>query len=53
MEMPKGLEMLKKLRDGESVTCPKCNKGIVIPKGDCKITKVFHCEKCDYSVTID
>lgn len=53
MEMPRTLALLKKLRAGEDVKCHKCNKGYIIPVGDCKTTRVFHCDKCDYSITID
>ncbi len=53
MEMPRGLKMLKDLRNGQVVICPKCDKGHVISVGDCKTTRVFHCDKCDYSFTLD
>lgn len=53
MEMPRTLELLIKLRNGESVKCHKCNIGYIIPVGNYKTTRVFYCDKCDYSITLD
>ena len=39
-------EMIKKLRNGEKVTCPHCEKGIMIPTGNHKTTHGFHCDHC-------
>lgn len=53
MEMPRGLVVLKKLRSGENVVCHKCGKGILAPVGDYKTTKAFHCDECDFWLTLD
>lgn len=53
MEMPRGLVLLKKLRSGEKVVCHKCGKGIILPVGDYKTTKVFYCDSCDYILVLD
>lgn len=55
MEMPRGIKLLKDLRTGQKVICHKCNKGHIIPVGDYKTTRVFHCDNddCDYSITLD
>lgn len=53
MDMPPILKMIRDLRDGQVVTCHKCDKGNLVPVGDYKTTKVFHCDKCDYSITFD
>lgn len=39
-------ERLFRLRKGEKVPCRHCEKGIMIPVGDYKTTKCFHCDKC-------
>ena len=53
MDIPKGLELIKKLREGKTVVCHKCGKGIIHAIGDCKTTKVYYCDKCDYRLTLD
>ena len=51
--LPKGLKILIDLRKGERVNCPKCNEGIVEAKGDCRTTRLFRCNKCDYRFHVD
>ena len=53
MKTPRGLVLLKNLRNGKKMTCHACNKGTIIPVGDYKTTRVFLCDKCDYRITID
>lgn len=45
--------MIRKLRKGEKVTCPECNKGVIFPVGDYKITHGFYCDKCGFKINID
>ena len=53
MDMPKGLELIKNLREGKTVVCHKCGKGVIHAIGDCKTTKVYYCDKCDYRLNLD
>lgn len=46
-------EMVKKLRDGEKVTCPLCKKGVMISTGDHKTTHGFQCSHCKKRLNID
>ena len=48
-------EVLKKLRDGEQVICPICNKGIMKPinNADYKIAHGFQCGSCGETMNID
>lgn len=46
-------EMLNKLRRGEEVICPLCNKGVMVPVGDYKITHGFHCSHCKKRLNLD
>lgn len=39
-------ELMKKMRTGEKVSCPLCEKGVMIPIGDYKSTHCFVCSKC-------
>ena len=46
-------ERLFRLRKGEKVPCRHCEKGLMIPVGDYKTTKCFHCDKCGVKLNID
>ena len=46
-------EMLKKLRNGEKVTCPLCNKGTMVPTGNHKTTRGFECSSCKKKLNIN
>lgn len=46
-------EMIKKLRTGEKVQCPLCNKGTMVAVGDYKITHGFYCSHCKEKLNID
>lgn len=48
-------EMLKKLRNGEEVVCPDCQKGIIRTPYDPKISHYFECDndECKYKINID
>ena len=46
-------KVIRALRNGEKVICPKCHKGVVKSVGDPKITHGFHCEKCDFKIHFD
>lgn len=39
-------EMLKRLRNGERVVCPFCEKGEFKTKGDYKMSPGFQCNYC-------
>lgn len=40
-------ELFKKMRKGEKVECPLCEKGIMLPVGDYKTTHCFTCSNCE------
>lgn len=51
---PKEVEtMMKELREGKKVACPECDKGVIHPVGDYKITHSFYCDKCKFKINID
>ncbi len=53
MDMPKGLKLIKDLREGKVVKCHKCGKGVIHPMGEAHTAKVFYCDKCDYQLVLD
>lgn len=48
-----GAEIIKKLRKGEEVICPECNKGKLVTEYDYKISHNFHCTECDLEINLD
>lgn len=44
-------DMIRKLRDGEKVSCPQCGNGEIIPKEKNEIH--FRCNSCDFRINID
>lgn len=52
-EIERWNEMVKKLRNGETVTCDACGKGSLKPVGDCKITHCFVCDSCGAKLNMD
>lgn len=46
-------EMIKRLRNGEKVECPKCKKGIFVTSGDYKTSPGFHCDYCKVRLNIN
>lgn len=46
-------DMIKKLRNGEKVTCPLCGKGILQAIGNCETTKGFKCTECKKGLNIN
>ena len=44
----------KKIKDGERVPCPKCNKGSIVPLNpEAEINHSFNCDNCDYHIHFD
>lgn len=43
--------IIKKLRNGETVSCPECKSGKIMPEK--KNEKHFHCSNCDFVINID
>lgn len=39
-------DMVKRLRKGEAVKCPLCEKGVLEPVGDYQTTYAFKCSEC-------
>lgn len=50
MYTDKTMEMVKKIRNGESVKCPSCEKGIVRPIGSRESALIFSCDNCNKSL---
>lgn len=48
-------EMMQKLRNGEDVLCPQCNRGRIETPYDPKISKFFKCnnDECDFTINYD
>lgn len=47
------IDRIKKLRNGEKVSCKHCKKGIMQPIGDYKTTNCFVCDNCGKRINID
>lgn len=43
--------MIKKLKNGESVHCPQCEDGEIMPKRKGEVH--FKCTKCNFVINID
>lgn len=43
--------MIRKLRKGELVHCPQCEKGVIVPKKPNEIH--FRCNVCDFAINLD
>lgn len=43
----------KKLRAGEKVKCPECEKGVITTNSDPKISHFFKCTHCNLKINID
>lgn len=47
------LERIKRLRNGEDVTCKRCKEGVMVPIGDYKTSDCFVCNKCKNKLIIN
>ena len=47
------MERVRKLRNGETVSCKKCENGVMKPIGDYKTTPCFVCDKCGNKLNIN
>ena len=45
-------QRIQKMRNGEKLKCPKCEKGFVSAVGNPKTTKVFRCNDCGTSIVL-
>ena len=53
MEDSKYSDLLKRIRNGEEVPCPKCKKGIIRPfNPDYKVNHAFICDFCKKGLMI-
>lgn len=46
-------DIVKRLRKGEEVRCPLCEKGNLEPVGDCRTTNSFRCSACGQRLIMD
>lgn len=45
-------QRIQKMRNGEKIKCPKCEKGFISAVGDPKTTRTFSCNHCQTSVVL-
>ena len=45
--------MIKSLRGGEKIICPKCKKGVIHPVGNYKTTSGFYCDNCKFKIHME
>lgn len=45
-------ERIDKMRNGEKIKCPKCEKGFFSAVGNPNSTKVFRCDACQTGITL-
>ena len=43
---------VEKMRNGEKIKCPRCDKGFISAKGNPITTKVFKCDKCQTGIIL-
>lgn len=43
---------IEKMRNGEKLKCPKCEKGFISAIGEPKTTNVFRCDSCKTGMTL-
>ena len=53
MDPYKFSEIIKKLRNGDKVSCPICGKGHLESIGDFKTTHCFKCSECKKKLNIN
>lgn len=46
-------KMIKRIRNGEKVTCPLCGKGIFETRGDYRTSPGFQCTHCKKRLNIN
>ncbi len=47
------IKFIKRLRTGETLQCPECSVGGIVPIGDYRTTKCFVCTECKFKINID
>ncbi len=47
------IKFIKRLRTGETLQCPECSVGVIVPIGDYRTTKCFVCTECKFKINID
>ncbi len=47
------VKLIKDLRLGNEVVCPKCKEGNLITPYDYKTSTYFYCTKCDCEININ
>lgn len=48
----KSEERIEKMRNGETIKCPRCKEGVFSAAGDPKTTNVFRCSHCSTAMTL-
>lgn len=52
MTVPKTVERITRMRNGEKIKCPKCNEGHISAVGKPEEADVFRCDKCGTSIVM-
>lgn len=45
-------ERIEKMRNGEKIKCPRCEKGYISAIGEPENTKTFRCDTCQIGITL-
>ena len=45
-------ERIKKMRNGEKIKCPRCEKGYISAVGEPEKTNVFRCDTCETGISL-
>ncbi len=46
------LERIRRMRNGERIKCPKCDKGYWVALGTPETAYAFHCDSCDLGMVL-
>lgn len=52
MVVPKTVERIEKMRKGEKIKCPKCEKGFIAAVGEPENAYIFKCDECGTSMVM-
>lgn len=52
MYINNSIERIKRMRSGERIKCPRCEKGYISAVGAPDVANVFKCNKCGNSIVL-
>ena len=53
MEKVNPIDLIRRLRSGEDVSCPNCKTGKLVTEFNPAVTHYFHCDECEMEINID